>query len=163
MRGVMRAGPCGETVASPAGAGGLLPGGRERGELGLDDDPLVGVAVVLDAVGHAAAASGQDCKDAIDAAAKAFDSWEASSVMQRMAIIQKASQLLTSDEYRAKAVQAMHDEISATNEVCFFNIDYAAMVVLIASGKIHLLRGETLPATAPGGHCVVQRRAKGVV
>ena len=114
-------------------------------------------------VGHAAAASGQDCKDAIDAAAKAFDSWEASSVMQRMAIIQKASQLLTSDQYRAKAVQAMRDEVSATNEVCFFNIDYAAMVVLIASGKIHLLRGETLPATAPGGHCMVQRRAKGVV
>ena len=114
-------------------------------------------------VGYAAAASSQDCTDAVEAAGRAFEGWEASTVMQRMTIIQKASQLLTGDKYREKVTQAMRAEISAVDEMCYFSVDYPAMIMLNSSGKIHLLRGETLPATMPGAYCMVQRRAKGVM
>ena len=115
-------------------------------------------------VGYAAAASSQDCKDAVEAAGRAFESWEGSTVMQRMSIIQKANQLLTGDDkYREKILQAMRSEISAVDEMCFFSVDYPAMIMQGSSGKIQLLRGETLPATMPGAHCMVQRRAKGVM
>lgn len=114
-------------------------------------------------VGNAAAASSQDCKDAVETAAKAFVTWEHSPVTQRMDIIYKASQLLESPRYNERARQAARDETSTTDEVQFFNVEFPAMIMRVASGMVNFLRGESYPSSIPGSYTIMQRRAKGVM
>ncbi|OBZ74151.1 Vanillin dehydrogenase [Grifola frondosa] len=97
-------------------------------------------------VGLAAAASSQDCKDAIDAAARAFRTWENSPLIARRDVFLKAADLLESEKYRERAKVALQEETATTDEM-----------------NGHPTEGETFPSMLEGGYVVAQRRAIGVV
>lgn len=113
--------------------------------------------------GHAAAATSQDCADAVAAAAKAFPAWERSPLVQRETIIRKASELLEGPKYKPKIIQAMKDEISAVDAMNWFCVEYPARVMRDFLGMLHLLKGESFPSSFGTGQVMVQRRAKGVM
>ncbi|CAL1715241.1 unnamed protein product [Somion occarium] len=115
-------------------------------------------------VGRAASATSQDCKDAIEAAGRAFDKWEQTPLSQRRDILLKAADLILTDEYKDKIRAALKDETSAVDPVLdFFNVPLAASWIRDAAGLAMQMKGETFPSDIPGGHVIAQRRAIGVI
>ncbi|OBZ77471.1 Vanillin dehydrogenase [Grifola frondosa] len=114
-------------------------------------------------VGLAAAASSQDCKDAIDAAARAFGTWENSPLIARRDVFLKAADLFESEKYRERAKVALQEETAATDGM--FSSGYLGSVNALRNyaGMVTQLRGETFPSVLEGGYAVAQRRAIGVV
>lgn len=111
-----------------------------------------------------ASASSQDCKDAAEAAGKAFKTWEFTSLTEKRNIFLRAADLLASEEYRQKVNDAEVEETASTAlyEVasCAASIEYLRDV----AGAIVQLRGETkISDQIPGGQILVHRRALGVV
>jgi len=114
-------------------------------------------------VGLAASATSADCKAAIEAASKAFKTWEHVPVEEKLAIIAKATELLASDKYRAKILQGNQEETAS--------VAYWAMVDWF--GALSILKDETqvaehlkktvYPSSVPGAEVIVQRRAMGVM
>ncbi|KAF8893638.1 Aldehyde/histidinol dehydrogenase [Mucidula mucida] len=72
-------------------------------------------------VGTAAAASIEDCTDAIEAAARAFQTWQFSTTAKRRAIFEKACALLQTAEYEKKMIAALQDEVGANPHAAAFN------------------------------------------
>lgn len=115
-------------------------------------------------VGTAASATDQDCKDAIDAAGKAFQAWEHSPLALRRDIFLKAADLLVSEKYRTKILEAIRDETAAVDPVLqAFGVEAPGSALKDAAGLIHKLKGETFPSDIPGAYVIGQRRAKGIV
>jgi acyl-CoA reductase-like NAD-dependent aldehyde dehydrogenase len=129
-------------------------------------------------VGTSASASSQDCKDAVEAAAKAFTTWEHVSLSQRRDIFIKAADILR-DKYKDKVSAAVADEIAATSWVHIdlmvstaglyhldmFNLESKSSdrnLRFIAS-SVNELNGEAIPSFLPGAHTFVQRRPHGVM
>jgi acyl-CoA reductase-like NAD-dependent aldehyde dehydrogenase len=115
-------------------------------------------------VGTAASASSADGKAAVDAAAKAFKTWEYSSPNDRRDIFLRAATLLESDKYRAKVAQCMAEEVAAPLYWSLFNIMGSANLLRTQAGMVERLKGEIFPSgTVPGAQVISQRRAMGVV
>ncbi|KAF8189363.1 Aldehyde/histidinol dehydrogenase [Pholiota molesta] len=115
-------------------------------------------------VGTAASASSADGKAAVDAAAKAFKTWEHSSPNDRRDIFLRAATLLESDKYRAKVAQCMAEEVAAPLYWSMFNIMGSANLLRTQAGMVERLKGEIFPSgTVPGAQVISQRRAMGVV
>ncbi|KAI0766679.1 aldehyde dehydrogenase [Trametes elegans] len=114
-------------------------------------------------VGTAASASAEDCTAAIEAAALAFQSWESSPLSLRRDILLKASDILASDEYKAKVLEVVNEETSALPETVIFNHTAPVNELRNFAGAISQLKGETFPSNLPGGRVFVQRRAMGVI
>lgn len=114
-------------------------------------------------VGTAAAASKQDAQDAIDAAVRAFHSWEQSPLSVRRDVFLKASELLATDVWRKKATEALQEEVSATDHMVFFNFWLADNGLRVDAGAINELKGETFASILAGGQVTTQRRAMGVM
>jgi len=117
-----------------------------------------------DVVGLSASASSADCKAAIDAAAKAFKTWEHSSLNERRNIFLKAADLIMSDKYQRKVLDAIQQETSAAAYMTALNGAPAASVIRAQLGMLDSLKGEIYPSgTVPGAQAISQRRAMGVM
>ncbi|CCM04245.1 uncharacterized protein FIBRA_06412 [Fibroporia radiculosa] len=111
----------------------------------------------------AASASRDDCKDAIDAAAKAFRTWEHTPLITKRDYFLKAADLLETDKYKAKVAEAINAEAVAGEYMVQFNLMTSIGLLRWVAGSIALLRGETFPSLVPGGQVLAQRRAQGVI
>lgn len=114
-------------------------------------------------VGHAAAATSEDCKLAIESAGNAFKQWEQSMLQHRRDIFLKAADLLESERFAQKITNAVRAETAAEDSMSFFNIRYPASALRDAAGEISNLRGETFPSWLPDGQVITQRRAADVM
>lgn len=114
-------------------------------------------------VSHAANASAQDCRDAVDAASRAFPAWEKSLLSQRRDFFMRAAALLETERYRAKVAEAIKAEIAATDFIVDLNLNMSAEMLRTLATLVIELKGETFPSHVPGGQVLVQRRAHGVV
>ncbi|TCD71815.1 hypothetical protein EIP91_003158 [Steccherinum ochraceum] len=114
-------------------------------------------------VGHAASASSEDCKDAIETAGKAFATWEHSPFEQRRSILLRAADLLETDRYKEKIINAVRDETATAEHMLQFNTNSPAAALRDAACLVGELKGESFPSQIPGGHVVTQRRAMGVI
>ncbi|KAI0927689.1 hypothetical protein AcV5_008162 [Taiwanofungus camphoratus] len=114
-------------------------------------------------VGHAAAASSQDCKDAIEAAQRAFVTWEHTPVSAKRDVFLKAADLLGTEKYREKVKTAMQEETAAIDSFVAFNFVVTTNNLRTTAGLATQLKGETFPSGVSGGQVVAQRRAMGVI
>ncbi|KAK7687883.1 hypothetical protein QCA50_009102 [Cerrena zonata] len=115
-------------------------------------------------VGTAAAATSQDCKDAIDAAGKAFPTWEKTPLALRRDIMLKAADLLVTDKYRKKVHEALKDETATVDPLLqMLSVEISASVLKDSAGLINKLKGETFNSDMPGAYVIGQRRAMGVI
>ena len=60
-------------------------------------------------VGRAAAASNQDCLEAIETAAKAFEIWEQTPLMQRRDVFLRAADLMSTEKWQSSLRVKMSD------------------------------------------------------
>jgi len=110
-----------------------------------------------------ASASSQDCKNAVEAAQRAFATWEHTAPAVKRNILMKAADLLESEKYRVKIYQAVNEETAANDSWCFINAKGAAGAMREAAVLASTIKGESFPSSSiPGGLCIVQRRAYGV-
>ncbi|TFY67393.1 hypothetical protein EVJ58_g1663 [Rhodofomes roseus] len=114
-------------------------------------------------VGHAAAATQKDCRDAVEAAATAFKTWENSPLHLRRDIFLKASDLLATDKWKKRATEALQEEVAATDFMVIFNFVLSNNGLRVDAGAIDQLKGETFPSIVPGGQVTTVRRAMGVI
>lgn len=114
-------------------------------------------------VGTAASASSKDCIAAIEAASKAFVSWENTSLSERRNIFLKAADIVTTDKYRTRILEAIQEEGAGDANWGTFNWRSAGEFLRTQAGMVDQLRGESYEsASVPGAHVVAQRRAMGV-
>ncbi|RDX48153.1 aldehyde dehydrogenase [Lentinus brumalis] len=114
-------------------------------------------------VGTAASASAEDCAAAVDAAARAFTTWEHTPLMVKRDVFLRAADILATDKYREKVATIPAEEVSATEDMLPFN--YLAQTGFLrnyASMAMNM-KGEAFPSIVPGGRVMAQRRAFGVV
>ncbi len=112
-------------------------------------------------VTEAAAASIEDAMRAIDAAAKAFPGWSATGPGER-----RAKLLAAADNLKARGpdiVQAMKDEIGATEAWAQFNVKLAADMLVEAAALTTQIKGEVIPSNRPGTTAFALRQPAGVV
>ncbi|KAI0642107.1 aldehyde dehydrogenase [Trametes meyenii] len=112
-------------------------------------------------VGTAAAATPEDCAAAVQAAARAFKTWEHSHLSVRRDILLKASDFLTAkgDEIRA----ALREETAGTDDWLWVNYEWSVDQMRDIASVTMRLRGETAPSIIPGGQAITQRRAIGPI
>jgi len=110
-----------------------------------------------------AAASSEDCREAIEAAQRAFPAWEATSFATRSDILLRAAETLQSEAWQKKVAPVMLAEVAAPRAHALLNFFGGVSVLKSIATLVNELKGETFPSTNPGGHVFVQRRALGVV
>lgn len=114
-------------------------------------------------VGCAAAATSDDCREAIESCGKALNQWERTPLRQRRDILLKAAELLTTERYVEKVAIAVREETAAPDHAQKYNAYVGAEYLRTAAGMISELKGETFPSQLPGGQLIAVRRAVGVV
>lgn len=103
-------------------------------------------------------------QDAVEAAGKAFESWERTPGAQKRAIFLKAADLLVTEKYQKKITKMMQEETAATETWIAINIWASRELILEAAAETFHIKGESSPCSAgTGGHVIVQRRAHGAV
>lgn len=114
-------------------------------------------------VGTAASASSKDCTAAIEAASKAFVSWEYSTLNERRNLFLKAADIVATDKYRTSIQGAIQQETSGDDNWGTFNWRSVTEFLRTQAGMVDQLRGEVYQsASVPGAQVVAQRRAMGV-
>lgn len=117
--------------------------------------------VTGETVTEAAAASLNDVARAVDAAAAAFATWSVTTPGERRAKLLAASRNLTA---RADdIVQAMKEEIGATEAWARFNCMLAADMLVEAAALTTQIKGEVVPSNRPGSTALAVRQPAGVV
>ncbi|EKM78726.1 hypothetical protein AGABI1DRAFT_114330 [Agaricus bisporus var. burnettii JB137-S8] len=115
-------------------------------------------------VGTAASATSQDCRDAIEAAAKAYKTWEKTRIVERRQIYKKAIELFETEHWKNILTQTSREEIAFTKSWSEFDVFLAKGYVQTGIAVEEKLRGEFYPAAhVPGAMVYVQPRAKGVL
>ncbi|EMD35465.1 hypothetical protein CERSUDRAFT_116214 [Gelatoporia subvermispora B] len=114
-------------------------------------------------VGTAAAATSQDCTEAVEAAHRAYQSWEKTPLTVRRDIFLKAADLMSEERYKQKLAVAMTEETAAVDFVLLFNIMATIGIAREYAGQVLQYKGLSFPSGIPGGHAVEVRKAKGVV
>ena len=126
-------------------------GGRSFSRL----DPVTG-----DVATEAPAASVADALRAVDAAARAFPGWAATSPAARRALLNKAA-----DRLEAKTpdiIATAIAETGATGPWIGFNCMLAAGILREAASMTTQITGEVIPANKPGMLAMAQRKPLGV-
>ncbi len=109
----------------------------------------------------APAATAQDAKAAVDAAAAAFPAWSAKGPGERRALLMKAAHAL---EAKGEAIAAaMAAETGASGIWAGFNVHLAADMLLEAAALTTQINGQVIPSNVPGSHAMALRQAAGVV
>ncbi|KAF8893654.1 aldehyde dehydrogenase domain-containing protein, partial [Mucidula mucida] len=115
-------------------------------------------------VGTAAAASIEDCTDAIEAAARAFQMWQFSTTAKRRAIFEKACALLQTAEYEKKMITALQDEVGANPHAAAFNWRITVAFASAALAALGQLTTESCTlAFDPSAHISIERKPLGVI
>lgn len=109
----------------------------------------------------APAATADDARAAVDAAAKAFPAWAALGPGERRALLMKAAHSL---EAKADAfAAAMAAETGASGLWAGFNVHLAAGMLLEAAALTTQITGEVIPSNVPGNLATAVRQPAGVV
>ena len=117
--------------------------------------------VTGDVVTEAAAASLSDVAKAVDAAAGAFSAWSVTAPGERRKKLMAAAANLTA---RADdIVQAMKEEIGATEAWARFNCMLASDMLVEAASLTTQIKGEVIPSNRPGSTAMAIRQPAGVV
>lgn len=110
---------------------------------------------------RAPAASPDDARAAVEAAAKAFPAWSAMGPGQRRALLMKASVALQAKGESFAAAMAM--ETGASSLWAGFNVHLAADMLLEAAALTTQISGEVIPSDVPGSLALAVRQPAGVV
>ncbi|PSR88857.1 hypothetical protein PHLCEN_2v5006 [Hermanssonia centrifuga] len=114
-------------------------------------------------IANAAAATAQDCKEAIEAAEKAFGAWQFATPGQKSVLFKKAAELVVSDSYKDKIMKAITEETGCTASWGkLINVDLCHNVLHEACEMAYQVKGEILPSDS-GAQSFVQRLPMGVV
>lgn len=142
----------------PASEISLLIGGESRATAATFEraNPVTGVVATL-----ASAASVDDAIAAVDAAQAAFPGWSALGPNARRAALMKAADAL--DAKAAEFVDAMMEEIGATEGWARFNLMLSSSMVREAAGLTTQIGGEVIPSDKPGCIAMAIREPAGVV
>ena len=121
-------------------------------------NPLTGAVV-----GTAAAASAADCVAAVEAAQRAFKTWESTPAGVRRDIVLRAADILATERYRDKILEACATETCATEDMLGSSWHGQIAFLRGHAGYSSVLVGETFPSAIPGGRVFMKRAAIGVV
>jgi len=118
-------------------------------------DPITGAVAT-----RAAAASPDNARTAVAAAAAAFPAWSETGPNTRRALLSKAADKLEglADDF----VAAMRDEIGATEGWARFNVMLAAGMIREAAAMTTQITGEVIPSDKPGCLAMAVRKPAGV-
>ncbi len=110
---------------------------------------------------RAPAATVEDTKKAVDAAARAFETWRDVPPGERRALLLKAAQAL---EAKADAfIEAVAAETGASAMWAGFNVHLAAGMLVEAASLTTQISGEVIPSDVPGSLAMAVRQGAGVV
>lgn len=110
---------------------------------------------------RAPAATVEDAKAAVEAAAKAFPVWSAMGPGERRTLLMKAAQAL---EAKGEAIAAaMAAETGASGIWAGFNVHLGADMLLEAAAITTQISGEVIPSNVPGNVAMAVRQPAGVV
>src|SRR4051812_19469499 len=98
--------------------------------------------------GRAAAATREDARAAVEAAAEAFPAWAATPVVERRAVLDRAADLLM--ERQQEIASIVTEETGATFGWGMFNVELAAGMLHSAGAVAAGLRDEGVAAVIPG-------------
>ncbi|HWT91850.1 MAG TPA: aldehyde dehydrogenase [Solirubrobacteraceae bacterium] len=119
-------------------------------------DPYTGEVVT-----RAAAATVEDARRAVDAAAAAFPEWSGLPAAVRRKLLGAAADTLAG---RAEAIATtMTEECGATFGWGMFNVDLASRMLREAAAQAYKLGGSVIPSDVPGLHATAVRAPVGVV
>ena len=110
---------------------------------------------------RAPAATPDDARAAVDAAAKAFPAWAAMGPGERRALLMKAAHALEGKS--AAFAAAMASEVGASGLWAGFNVHLAADMLLEAASITTQISGEVIPSNVPGSLAMAVRQPAGVV
>ena len=113
------------------------------------------------AASRAAAATLEDVRDAIDAAAAAFPAWSRLTPAPRRQLLLSAAARLR--EMSAQFAERVTAETGATAGWGHFNVHLAAMMLEEAASITTQIGGEVIPSDSPGTLAMAVRRPAGVV
>jgi vanillin dehydrogenase len=119
-------------------------------------DPYTGEAVT-----RAAAATREDVRRAVDAAAAAFPEWAGTPPAERRALLTAAADLLA--ERAPQIAGRMTEEVGATFGWGMFNCDLAARMLREAAAQTYAPGGDVIPSDVPGAMAFAVRQPAGVV
>ena len=136
----------------------LVIGGESLAAMSTFDraNPVTG-----DIATRAAAATVDDAIAAVEAAKAAFPAWSALGPNARRAALMKAADAL--DARAGDFVDAMMEEIGATEGWARFNIALSSAMVREAASLTTQIGGEVIPSDKPGCIAMAVREAAGVV
>ncbi|KAF8483260.1 aldehyde dehydrogenase [Gautieria morchelliformis] len=113
--------------------------------------------------GHVESASSADVREAMQAASAAFPAWERVFAGEKRKILNKAADLLESETYVQRLVEAVAQEVGYVHMAGAFEAHAAATQLREAAARAGDV-GETFPSgRVPGATVLVQRRPFGVV
>ncbi|CDO69642.1 hypothetical protein BN946_scf184851.g30 [Trametes cinnabarina] len=112
-------------------------------------------------VGTAAAASAEDCTAAVEAASRAFKTWENSPLSQRRDILIRASDNFA--KKREEVAKVAREETAITEDWLPVNFEWPIDQMRDIASATMRLKGETGLSIIPGGQVFTQKRAIGVV
>ncbi|KAF7800257.1 hypothetical protein EIP86_011504 [Pleurotus ostreatoroseus] len=114
-------------------------------------------------IAQSAAASADDCKTAIEAAGKAFKSWQFVAPAAKVAIFKKVAALLSTDKYTDKVVQSVVDETGCIRPWAkFVNVDIGIHALSEACDMVYQVKGEIIPSDS-GAQSFIQKLPMGVI
>ncbi|MGK9041906.1 aldehyde dehydrogenase [Rhizobium sp. SA279] len=114
-----------------------------------------------DVATSAAAATVEDATRAADAAAAAFPVWSATQPGERRRLLLAAAQALLAAG--PDIIQAMKEEIGATDAWAGFNVKLASDMLVEAASLTTQIKGEIIPSNRPGTMAMALRQPAGVV
>lgn len=110
---------------------------------------------------RAPAATPDDARSAVDAAAKAFPAWSTMGPGERRGLLIKAAQAI---EAKGEAfAAAMAAEVGSSGIWAGFNVHLAADMLLEAASITTQINGEVIPSNVPGSLAMAVRQPAGVV
>ncbi|MBN8291182.1 aldehyde dehydrogenase [Rhodobacter sp. NTK016B] len=127
----------------------------EGGRIYERRDPVTGDVAV-----EVPAASVADAQRAVDAAARAFPGWAATSPAERRALLNKAADRL--EEKTPDIIATAIAETGATGPWIGFNCMLAAGILREAASMTTQITGEVIPSNKPGMLSLAQRKPMGV-
>ena len=139
---------------------GLLIGGENAQPANRETferkDPVTG-----DVATRAVAGRKQDVDAAVDAAARAFESWSQTGPNARRAILNKAADLM--DARAEEFIKVAMAETGATAPWIGFNVKLGAGILREAAAMTTQIKGEVIPADKPGSLAMALRQPVGVI
>jgi alpha-ketoglutaric semialdehyde dehydrogenase len=129
--------------------------------VGADGAENINPSNIKDVVGIYARATAEDTTQAIAAAKAAFPAWSRSGILQRHAILSKASQEIL--ERKAELGELLSREEGKTLPEAIGEVTRAAQIFDFFAGEVLRLAGEVLPSVRPGVGVEITREPIGVI